>query len=57
MLFPNNLRQANSTQFRVLIDDTHTWHVHTDAPIFGLGPVPGGGQATTAEDPRAIRAR
>jgi 5,5'-dehydrodivanillate O-demethylase len=28
LLFPNNLRQSNSTQFRVPIDDTHTWHVH-----------------------------
>jgi len=28
LIFPNNLRQANSTQFRVPIDDTHTWHVH-----------------------------
>ena len=28
LIFPNNLRQANSTQFRVPIDDSHTWHVH-----------------------------
>ncbi len=28
LIFPNNLRQANTTQFRVPIDDTHTWHVH-----------------------------
>jgi len=28
LIFPNNLRQSNSTQFRVPIDDTHTWHVH-----------------------------
>ena len=28
LIFPNNLRARNSTQFRVPIDDTHTWHVH-----------------------------
>lgn len=28
LIFPNNLRQSNSTQFRVPIDDTHTWHFH-----------------------------
>ena len=28
LIFPNNLRQSNSTQFRVPIDDTQTWHVH-----------------------------
>jgi 5,5'-dehydrodivanillate O-demethylase len=27
LIFPNILRQGESTQFRVPIDDTHTWHV------------------------------
>ncbi len=28
LVFPNMLRQGPSTQIRVPIDDTHTWHVH-----------------------------
>ena len=28
VIFPNILRQGNGLQYRVPIDDTHTWHVH-----------------------------
>jgi 5,5'-dehydrodivanillate O-demethylase len=28
LVFPNILRQSNSTQFRIPIDDTHTGHIH-----------------------------
>lgn len=28
LIFPNILRQGSSTQFRVPIDDTHTYHIH-----------------------------
>jgi len=44
LIFPNNLRQANSTQFRVPIDDEHTWHVHV---IFDPSET---GAETTEED-------
>ena len=29
VIFPNILRQGASTQYRVPIDDTHTWHIRT----------------------------
>ena len=45
LIFPNNLRQANSTQFRVPIDDTHTWHVHV---IFD--PLDGGQRVPEPEE-------
>lgn len=28
LIFPNAIRESNSIQFKIPIDDTHTWHVH-----------------------------
>ncbi|HZU15340.1 MAG TPA: hypothetical protein VFD01_01850, partial [Candidatus Dormibacteraeota bacterium] len=45
LIFPNMLRQGPSTQIRVPIDDTHTWHVHI---IFE--PTPDGREVEQADD-------
>jgi 5,5'-dehydrodivanillate O-demethylase oxygenase subunit len=45
LMFPNNCRVGNSTQFRVPIDDTHTWHVYI---IFE--PTPDGSIVDQSED-------
>jgi 5,5'-dehydrodivanillate O-demethylase oxygenase subunit len=49
LLFPNILRQGASTQIRVPIDDTHTWHVHV---VFQ--PTPEGDRMAADEDPPVV---
>jgi len=46
LIFPNILRQSNSTQIRVPIDDTHTAHIHV---IFLT--TPDGSEVDEPEDP------
>src|ERR671925_408684 len=43
IIFPNILRQANRTQIRVTIDDTHTWVVYLHfVPSEDTAPIDGG---------------